>query len=169
MGWRSGVLLAGGLIAAACGSDSSGSDTASTTGPPGVEVSERSQEAYTQCLADHGGVTAADGIETRFPAGMGAAEFEQILDDCRRYQAESVPLTELEVREVYDRWLGQAECMRGLGYDPDPAPTFETFLEDWRGDGPWSPLHGIDTSAWTPAEAQAAKDSCVLEFVDFGH
>lgn len=72
--------------------------------------------------------------------------------------------TDAEVRVIYDRWVKERECLVGLGYDPVEPPTFEKFMADWRSTGPWMPIDGIDTNAWSGADYEAAKKACTLEF-----
>jgi len=66
-----------------------------------------------------------------------------------------------EVREIYDRWVLERECLIGLGLQPASPPPFEAFLGQWRT-GPWMPVDGV------PFEAlgDAAKHSCGLEMLD---
>ena len=68
-----------------------------------------------------------------------------------------------ELKEIYDQWLDDADCLRGLGYHPDPAPTFETFAADWRADGPWMPIDGVDAPNWSSEAYAAAKKACGLD------
>jgi hypothetical protein len=69
--------------------------------------------------------------------------------------------TAAELREVYDRWVLEAQCLISLGFHPRPPPSFAEFYEDWKT-GPWSPIDGI------PFERirGEAKDRCGLEMVD---
>lgn len=68
---------------------------------------------------------------------------------------------------IYDRWVKERECLVDLGYHPTEPPTLETFISDWKT-GPWDPLTGVDTGAWTDADYQAAKQACTLEFYGRG-
>lgn len=165
------VLVA--VAGALGGCDSGSEDERSAPAASGGTTVERSSEAYATCVVDGGGQVPA-GADVADPAaplefpGLSIEEINQVLAACADLRPERVEVTDAEVRETYDRWLGQADCLRELGYEPDPAPSFDTFLAGWRGEGPWTPIDGVDTSAWTAADAQAAKDACVLEFFDFG-
>ena len=33
-----------------------------------------------------------------------------------------------EIRQTYNLWVGEYQCMVGLGYQPDPPPSVETFI-----------------------------------------
>jgi hypothetical protein len=53
-----------------------------------------------------------------------------------------------------------------MGYTPTEPPSFEQFLSDWRGRGPWTPIDGVNVDAWSADEYRAAKERCVLEFLE---
>ena len=69
--------------------------------------------------------------------------------------------TAAELREIYDRWVLEAQCLVSLGFHPRKPPPFATFYDDWKT-GPWSPIDGI------PFERirGEAKDRCGLEMVE---
>ncbi len=52
-------------------------------------------------------------------------------------------LSDAEIRAVYERWLGTAECLREQGYEPDEPTSVEAFVDAWRGEGPWNPYQSI--------------------------
>lgn len=99
-------------------------------------------------------------------ANLTMDEARPIREKCDKLKPHRPEKTEAEVRVVYDRWLGQRDCLIGLGYRPHEPPSFETFLSDWRGDGPWTPLDGVNTRVWSGAEYAEAKERCTLEFYD---
>jgi hypothetical protein len=72
--------------------------------------------------------------------------------------------TVAEIRQVYDRWVGEYSCLVGLGYHPDTPPSVETFIASYNT-GPWMPIDGIDTTLWTDADFHQAKAKCTLEFL----
>jgi hypothetical protein len=82
---------------------------------------------------------------------------------CNALRPSDPPLSEGEIREIYDRWVGEYHCLIGLGYQPDPPPSVEKFVADWNGLGPWMPTDGIDTGHWTKAQYDEAKAKCTLE------
>ena len=85
---------------------------------------------------------------------------------CReRFLPPDRELTEQEIAEVYARWVGEYNCLLGLGYRPVPPPPVDTFLADWRT-GPWMPIDGVDFSSWSDAQYQQAKERCTLEMYD---
>jgi hypothetical protein len=69
--------------------------------------------------------------------------------------------TAAELREIYDLWVLEAQCLVSLGFHPREPPTIAEFYEDWKT-GPWSPIDGI------PFERirGEAKDRCGLEMVE---
>lgn len=170
------LLVAIAAIIVACGPspraspDSSGEPTNGTA--PEVSIPASQVDANTKCLLDHGFKL----VGTSFPGGSGAppayevstegltaAEASQAASDCAQFAPSPRVLSDVEIRVVYDRWVRERECLIGLGYHPTEPPTFETFISDWNT-GPWDPLMGVDTGAWTDAEYQAAKKACTLEF-----
>lgn len=152
------ALVVGTMLGVACADDPSAPAPVPAALEPGPDL-------VGACFLAQG-LQPVGEHEFRGPAAIGRDELLRAMEKCTEF-ADDEELTDGEVRVVYDRWRGQAECVRGLGYEPDPAPPFSTFLADWRSGGPWDPLHGVDTRLWTAAQAQEAKDACVLEFIDF--
>lgn len=105
-----------------------------------------------------------------FESDLPQEEALRILRECRELAPDPPPITNDELRVIYDRWVKERDCLRDLGYVPAEPPSFEKFAEDWRSpppeSGPWDPLAGVDTGAWTDAEFRVAKERCVLEFFD---
>jgi hypothetical protein len=166
MGSRTAALLcAFVLLLGACAGE--GRDGATDAEQEGVVLPESTYPPDIQCLVEQGWTiveSGGDGAHAlRAPGAVSAEEREGIQRECGSLRPEPVEQTEAEVRQVYERWLAEADCLRGLGYSPDPAPPFEVFLADWRGSGPWFPIDGIDTGAWTFEQYEEAKESCVLE------
>lgn len=71
------------------------------------------------------------------------------------------PWTAAEFREVYDRWVLEAQCLAELGFHPRQPPSFAEFSDNWVA-GPWTPIDGIPFEAITGA----AKDRRGLEMVE---
>lgn len=69
--------------------------------------------------------------------------------------------TDAELRETYDRWVLEAQCLLDLGFHPRPPPSFAEFRDDWKT-GPWMPIDGIPFDRIRGE----AKDRCGLEMVD---
>jgi hypothetical protein len=73
-------------------------------------------------------------------------------------------LSDLEIRDIYYRWIEAYQCLVGLGYQPDPPPSVETFVANYKSlDGPWLPISGIRTEQWTQAQYDEAKAKCTLD------
>jgi hypothetical protein len=133
--------------------------------------------AYDQCMLDAGfeivgvhstGPGEAPEYDFRLTTtGLDPDEVQARIHQCEVLQPSHPPLTEAEIRQTYDRWVGEYHCMMGLGYQPDPPPSFETFLASYDAGNhksPWMPTDGIDTAHWTQAQYDEAKAKCSLEF-----
>jgi hypothetical protein len=81
---------------------------------------------------------------------------------CEAQFAPPAGKTDAELREIYDRWVLEAQCLVAYGFHPRPPPSFSEFRDDWRGTGPWMPIDGIPFDRITGE----AKDRCGLEMVD---
>jgi hypothetical protein len=77
-----------------------------------------------------------------------------------------------DIREMYNRWVGEYECLIGLGYRPDPPTSVEVFVASYldaqAGNAEkhsywWWPLQGVDTDSWTKAQYDEARAKCTLE------
>jgi hypothetical protein len=81
-------------------------------------------------------------------------------------RAECTPrLTQADIRDIYDKWVGEWQCLVDAGYRPRPPPEVEEFLVQWTT-GPWSPIDGIDTNLWSNGELDRLKTQCGLEFFE---
>lgn len=142
----------------------------------GVPIPIGQLPADTQCMVDHGwqlvemlppevpGDPPGYKLESDLPSDQMAA----IIEECQKLAPSAPVMTDRELRAIYDRWVKERECLVGLGYHPTEPPTFEKFAADWRTTGPWGPLDGVDTGAWTDAAYQAAKEACTLEMFHRG-
>lgn len=140
----------------------------------GVSIPAEGLPADIQCLVDRGSrlvqidqpAFPGDPPGYRLESDLSMAEQRAISIECEKLRPAQPEKSDAEVQVVYDRWLGQRECLIGLGYRPEEPPSFETFLSDWRGDGPWTPLDGVNTRVWSSADYSEAKERCTLEFYD---
>ena len=163
------------LLVTAC-SATNPPDSAETEG--GVISVDKGYPPHVRCMIENGfSLSSVDEPEAGY--GSTGYEFEsdlpqkealRVLEECRRLAPEPSPITDSELRVIYNRWVEERGCLRELGYTPVQPPSFEKFAEDWRSpppeSGPWDPLMGVDTGAWTDEEYQTAKEDCVLEFFD---
>jgi hypothetical protein len=142
--------------------------SASPSGDIQIPISQLNPEQ--QCYVAHGFKLVKimpSGVEgeppgDKFVADLTPEEFDAVTKLCAVYHTEAPPPTEAQIRATYDRWVRERDCLVGLGYQPTEPPTVERFLVTW-GTGPWAPIDGIDTNAWTDSEYQRVKQSCGLE------
>jgi len=178
------LLASGAMIALVCtafacnasgGTPSEWATSAPTT-PGAVSIPTGNLDAYAQCMIANGWRLVAirsagpgaggPGYEwTRDNDGKSPDEIKALLAECDGLRPSSRPLTNAEIREIYDRWVDEYHCMVGLGYQPDPPPSFEAFLATWKT-GPWMPIDGVDVDHWTQGQYDEAKAKCTLEFFD---
>lgn len=93
------------------------------------------------------------------PPGESATRFAE----CQKLAPSPVDKTVSELRQIFDRWVKERDCLVRLGYTPVPPPSFEEFVVRWRTTGPWMPVDGTDYATWTTAEYNAVKLQCALE------
>jgi hypothetical protein len=145
--------------------------TTSPTDQTGVSVPTGQNPAWVDCLLEQGfWITRIDppAIEGDPPGYVLESDYEPEdgmarMVACRQEYAPYKEKTPDELQVIYERWVTERSCLIELGYKPAEPPSLETFISSWRS-GPWMPTDGIDTSAWTDAEFQRAKDRCTLEF-----
>ncbi|MFT4216528.1 MAG: hypothetical protein QM619_04995 [Micropruina sp.] len=100
---------------------------------------------YNRALVDclkKAGVNASfeigpDGrARTEFPAAS-RTEFEEnkkVVDGCRAtLPAKPEPKTDADFRLMYDHFVEQSRCVKNEGYDVPPMPSWQSFLEEIRG------------------------------------
>ncbi len=158
-----GILL---LVAAAGCGGPSGKSSTPTAGA--VSIPTGNLTAFDRCMLDAGWkILAVHSVPPGAPQTYTWSSDASSKDSshCNILQPSPHILTDTEIRATYDRWVGERNCLVGLGYGPDSPPSFETFLASWNT-GPWMPINGIDTNNWTDAEFSAAKARCTLEFFD---
>jgi hypothetical protein len=177
LGVASRVLAAAvvALTAAACSGDDatpSGQTTSSNSTAPGVDIPTSELTPFGQCIVD-GGLTVVSVEPPQYPGddpsyafeahGISDAEASAAIRACTE-QFPAPELTDERIAATYDRWVKEYDCLRGLGYEPDAPPSVETFTADFRSSqGPWSPIDGVNTAAWSSEEYATAKSKCVLE------
>lgn len=162
------------LVAGACTSVSSQNPETSSPSPSGgIAVPTGQLPPDVQCLVDHGfsveveppqfeGDTPGYVLQSDLPA----EEARAISMECSKLRPPRRQLTDAELRVIYDRWVDERDCLIELGYRPVEPPSFETFVADWRSTGPWMPIDGVDTNAWSGADYAEAKERCILEMFD---
>ena len=152
----------------------SASHSGSQTAPGAVSIPTGNLSAYDRCMLDLGatiiGVHSPGpgdaGPEYNFSRDTKGIDPKQAMaewEKCTALLPSPIPLTDAEIRQIYDRWVGEYHCMVGLGYQPDAPPSVETFIATWKSTGPWMPLQGIHTEQWTQAQYDEAKATCTLD------
>jgi hypothetical protein len=96
------------------------------------------------------------------PDAIDPQELRERTKQCEALKPSPVPLTDQEIRDIYYRWVPEYQCLVGLGYQPDPPPSVETFVASWKT-GPWLPIQGIATEQWSQAQYDEAKAKCTLD------
>ena len=169
------------VTAGACGPSHGGTPSApggTPSAPGAVSIPTGNLSAHDQCMLNAGWKISA--VESGYPGepplnvlssdpNMDPQEAMAGAKKCESLLPPPVPLTEAEIRVIYDRWVGEYHCMVGLGYQPDPPPSVETFVASWDGGpehdkGPWMPIAGVDTDHWKQSQYDEAKAKCTLEF-----
>lgn len=139
----------------------------------GIAIPAEQLTAFDRCMLDHGFRIAQvkpPSLEGGKPSYVYESDHapEQgfaLMTECRNEFAPYQEKTSAELREIYDRWVAERECLIALGYEPAEPPSLEKFMSDWRS-GPWTPIDGIDTQRWTDVEYRDAKERCTLEMYD---
>ncbi len=148
---------------------------------PGIDVPAEELRPVDRCILDAGfratavhpgrfGSIGGHSWETQTwyswePAGATATVAAAAI--CRDRFAPVREWTVEELRELYERWVLEWQCLIGLGYRPESPPSFEQFRSDWhgRGVGPWMPI-GIDQHDLTGSRFFEARKRCGLEMLD---
>lgn len=151
----------------------SSNDGSDTRAPGEVALEESAHPPHIRCLLDEGfeivSSDGAGGYELTVDADAHSDdERNRIRQRCGALAPEPAEQTDEEIRATYERWVAEAECLRGLGYASDAPPPFEVFRSDWRGAGPWTPIDGVDTGSWSREEYEGAKATCTLESFSMG-
>lgn len=154
------ALAVGSILASGCTADSVGT-AANADGGSQVAVSDTPYPPAVACMLDAGAtvIEVAGGYEFEM---SGVEDPDLTGRECAK-QWNPAQKTDSELRDTYDQWLRDADCLRELGYHPHAAPTFETFVADWRSDGPWMPIDGVNASDWSSGAYATAKSACGLD------
>jgi len=164
--WAAAPLLAACSLIAAPSSSPSPS--------PGISVPAEQLPPDIRCLVEHGArivevkppLVPGDPPRYELALDLPFEEARRISDECQKLASPHPPLSDAEIRAIYERWVAEYECLVGLGYQPVPPPSVEAFIAGWRGSGPWMPTDGIDVGDWSDAQYQEAKERCGLEFYE---
>lgn len=157
MAWS---VVSTGLVMGACAGPVDGPESVAPDRRAEFEARAGWWESYAACLTDKGFPTRAtrDGMQ-----GLGSQEeyanAEQLDADYDRADGEclqeigdmpvAAPLTDGELRQLYEDSLETAECLRRYGEQPGTPPSFEKFASDYRSRGvaiPWSPYQTVQTT-----------------------
>jgi hypothetical protein len=166
--------------AVACGPSHGGSPTAPGSGtasspyaiwtPNAVVIPTGGLDPYVQCMVDAGWKIIAvhpgsphPGYDMTYP-GQPDSEAQARTQQCYALMPSPVWPSDDEVRAIYNRWVGEYNCLIGLGYQPDPPPSVETFVASYRT-GPWDPSEGVAWDSWSQAQLSQAKAKCTLEML----
>lgn len=169
---RLGISTIVGLLVVACGQGAPPSPQPS----PSLAISIPAEQLPPdiRCLVEHGAtivqvkppLVPGDPPRYELTLDLPPDEARRISVECQKLASPHPERTETEIRAIYQRWVDEYRCLVALGYQPDPPPSVETFVAQWRGSGPWTPIDGIDVGAWTDAQYQEAKSRCGLEFYE---
>jgi len=163
-------------VAVSCGSSSGGTPEAPRSSWAVISI-PTGQNGYVQCMLDLGWVITeivtpeTEGGVTGYgwtqPGVLDSGAWERSRD-CQSLMPLIPTLSPDELHQLYGRWVGEYQCLIGLGYQPNPPPSEEAFVAAYgspkSGDHLWSPIDGVDTGHWTKAQYDEAKVECKLEF-----
>ncbi len=142
-----------------------------TTGT--VTIPEEDLPAHIRCAIEHG-MRLETMVPSRLPGGAPGFGMTSdlpndqalaVMEACAKLSPWRGTKTDAGIRAVYDRWVYEWRCLVSLGFQPTEPPTFEKFLVDWRGQGPWMPFDGLDAEVVRSAAFDQAKTSCTLEML----
>lgn len=101
------------------------------------------EEAQAECMGEKGFPATFHEDGARTFSGSGALAREELLallDECSTIvggEPETQPVTDLEKAKLYDLEMEAYECLLELGYEPDPPPTREHYVESFDMGPPW--------------------------------
>jgi hypothetical protein len=149
--------------AAACGASggSTGSPGSGTTRTPGaiwspgaVSIPTGALDPFLQRMVDAGWQilqynpqVSPPFYELSGPTEMDSAAVASEVA-CQALQPNGGWPTDDEIRKIYYRDVDEYNCLVGLGYQPDPPPSVETYVDSYRT-GPWEPIDGVGWSGWS--------------------
>lgn len=146
------LVLAAPFLLVGCSEDAVGPTPQATS--PAVDRQAEIDAGYDavgrqlQCMQDQGFPVSVDPEgrtwvdpgtdETRFHEAMAACHDEAVFPT-------PVPASDEELRGIYALELKRMDCLRSHGYEPEPAPSLEVFIDGYRqaasaGVPPWDPF-----------------------------
>ena len=137
-----------------------------------VAIPTGNLDAYAQCMVDAGWqITAVHSAPPGEPPGYEMTHPGQIDPEIRARTQQCYTLapsprwpSDAEIRVIYNRYVDEYHCLVGLGYQPDPPPSVETFVASYKT-GPWSPIDGTGWESWSQAQYDAARAKCTIEML----
>jgi hypothetical protein len=154
-----------------------GSGTASTRAaiwtPPPVVIPTGGLDSFVQCMVNAGYKITyynaqASPLQYELSGPEMNPELHARVEQCQALQPSTSWPSDDEIRQIYSRWVGEYNCLIGLGYQPDPPPSVETFTADYtmsNGHGPWGPIDGTGWEGWSQAQYDQAKAKCTIEML----
>ena len=151
-----------------------GSGTASTPGaiwtPEVVVIPTGNLDPYVQCMVDAGWKIIAihaemspPGYDMTYPGQLNP-EIQARTQQCKTLMPPTKWPSDDEIRQIYDRYVGEYQCLVGLGYQPDPPPSVEVFVATYKT-GPWGPIDGTGWESWSQAQYDQARQKCTIEML----
>jgi hypothetical protein len=174
IGWLAVGLLASGLLTLACTGGPDGTPQRPSPSA-GISVPTGRLPPDIACLVERGFRVVeieppqSEGDDPGYilTTDLPPAEARLISEECATLAPQGPEKTDEELRAIHERWLDERTCLVDLGYRPDPPPSVETFIAQWRSpSGPWMPIDGIDVGAWTDDQYREAKERCTLEMFE---
>ncbi|MBX9717628.1 MAG: hypothetical protein K2X36_02150 [Microbacteriaceae bacterium] len=117
-----------------------------TTEPPLVSLQESQRDAtqaMVNCLKDAGWDVALDPVTGSTDIELPEDQFDSYVK-ARTTCVEAVetqfpvsPLTDAQMREIYDYEVWLSECLRGEGVTVPEIPSSQAFIDAYRGGEPW--------------------------------
>ena len=140
---------------------------------PGIVVPADELRPVDRCMfevgfratAVHPGRSGSNGVysweTTTWYSWEAAGPNVNAVLDCGDRFAPPQEKTVEELREIYNRWVLERQCLMSLGFHPKAPPSFSKFQRTWHT-GPWMPIDGV------PFERlrSEAKERCGLEMLD---
>lgn len=161
------VALLGIAALTGCGPAVGSGPPPPATASSGAAIATDDLPAEVRCMVAHGATLVRilppefEGDKPGHVLEIPVARGDAVREACNRFREPERELTVPRIRAIYDRWVHERNCLDSLGYRPVDPPSFETFLKTWKT-GPWDPLNGVNTNAWSEAEYRTAKERCVL-------
>jgi hypothetical protein len=137
------------------------------TAPGAVSIPTGALDPFLQCMVDSGwkivyynAETSPPQYELSNPSAMDS-EAQAREQQCQTLQPSFSWPSDTEVRQIYYRYVDMYKCLVGLGYQPDPPPSVETFIGTYRT-GPWMPVDGVAWGSWSDSQLSEINQKCNL-------